>query len=476
MRRHPNYFNVNKHVKICSEHFRPEDFINPEAKKRRLKRDVVPSIFAWSEESPETVARSAVEKLNTSRQEEEEATDTASEGEGEETFTPSGLTLTSRKTQTQEDDFCDEITDISHRIPCLHSFSVYHLLSKCTTLAKEEKLFTHFTGFNSYVDFMNVLKFLLPNLDRKNLIYWGSEAGKSSVIDIEKLFDEGETEGENDGFERESTMTRPSAHKLSVEDEFLMLLMKLRMGLSNIDLAERFCVSESTVNNINLTWVNFVYTVIGSLKIWPHRDIIIKHSPEEFIKKYPNNIVIVDATELKIQVPSSLQKHSETYSTYKSHTTFKSLIGVDPNGGIMFVSQLFEGSISDKQIVLRSGFLETVKQKVQCGELKEGDAIMADKGFDIGDDLAKVKLKLNIPPFLRDKVGFEEDDVIKTQTIAHHRIHVERAIGKVRRFKIFHSVIPVSMFGSINQIWSVACFLSNFLNPVLSKDELSPKT
>ena len=44
----------------------------------------------------------------------------------------------------------------------------------------------------------------------------------------------------------------------------------------------------------------------------------------------------------------------------------------------------FKGSISDKQIVQRSGFLETVKQKVQCGELK-GDAIMADKGFDIGE-------------------------------------------------------------------------------------------
>ena len=211
---------------------------------------------------------------------------------------------------------------------------------------------------------MNVLKLIiLPNLDRRNLIYWDSEAGKSSVIDIEKLFDEGETEGENDGFERESTMTRPSAHKLSVEDEFLMFLMKLRMGLSTIDLAERFCVSESTVNNVNLTWVNFVYIVIGSLKIWSHRDIIIKLSPEEFIQNYPNNIVIVDATELKIQVPSSLQKHSESYSTYKSHTTFKSLIGVDPNGGIMFVSQLFEGSISDQQIVQRSGFWKLWNRK-----------------------------------------------------------------------------------------------------------------
>ena len=210
-------------------------------------------------------------------------------------------------------------------------------------LSKEEKLCTHFTGFNSYVDFMNLLKFLLPNLERKKLIYWDIEAGKSSVIEMEKLLDEGETAGENAGFERESTMTRPSAQKLSVEDEFLMLLMKLRMGLSNIDLAERFCVSKSTVNIINLTWVNFVYLVIGSLKLWPHRHIIMKHSPEEFIKEYPSNIVIVDATELKIQVPSSLQKHSETYSTYKSHTTFKSLIGVDPNRGIMFVSHFFQG-------------------------------------------------------------------------------------------------------------------------------------
>ena len=92
---------------------------------------------------------------------------------------------------------------------------------------------------------------------------------------------------------------------------------------------------------------------------------------------------------------------------------------------------------------------------------------MADKGFDIGDDLKQLGLKLNIPPFLKDKGGFDEGDVLKTQTIARHRIHVERAIGKVQRFRIFHSVIPVSMFGTVNQVWTVACLLSNFQNPVL---------
>ena len=96
-------------------------------------------------------------------------------------------------------------------------------------------------------------------------------------------------------------------------------------------------------------------------------------------------------------------------------------------------------SISDKQIVHRSGFMNLLEQKLSLEEILPGDAIMADKGFDIEYDLRKLALKLNIPPFLGAIDQFEESDVIKTQTIAQHRIHVERAIGKVRRFGIFSS-------------------------------------
>ena len=67
-------------------------------------------------------------------------------------------------------------------------------------------------------------------------------------------------------------------------------------------------------------------------------------------------------------------------------------------GGIIFVSQLYAGSISDKEIVIRSGFLETLKNKVKVGEILAADAVMADKGFDIGDKLKKINLGLNIPP------------------------------------------------------------------------------
>ena len=257
-------------------------------------------------------------------------------------------------------------------------------------------------------------------------------------------------------------MTRVVSHLLPIDSEVLLTQMKIRMGLSNLDLAERFDISEGKVTNTLLTWINYLYLTLGSLKIWPDRKGIIDNSPEVFKKKFPNYIVIIDATELKVQVPSALQKDSETFSKYKSHTTFTSLIGVDPKGGILFVSQLYEGSISDKELVKRCGVLKVLERKMAAGEIMEGDAIMADKGFDIADDLNKLEMKLNIPPLLKDKVGFGEDDVIKTQTIAQHRIHVERAICKVRRNRIFHSIVPVTMFGSINQIWMVACLMPNF--------------
>ena len=144
MHRDPRYFNVNKHVKICSEHFRQRDFVNPHAKKRRLNRNAVPSKFSWTpvkEEEEEDVERTAVSKLEHSRIEQNEATDTASEGEGDE-LRVSGLTLTSQKTQTYEDDFCDNSIDISFRVPCLHRlFSLSFTVEMYDTFERRKNVF-----------------------------------------------------------------------------------------------------------------------------------------------------------------------------------------------------------------------------------------------------------------------------------------------------------------------------------------------
>ena len=57
-----------------------------------------------------------------------------------------------------------------------------------------------------------------------------------------------------------------------------------------------------------------------------------------------------------------------------------------------------------------------------------GDSVMADRGFDIEDDLVLRGINLTIPPFLRNKKQFSEKNLVVTHHIASLRILVERAM------------------------------------------------
>ena len=124
------------------------------------------------------------------------------------------------------------------------------------------------------------------------------------------------------------------------------------------------------------------------------------------------------------------------------------------------LSQLYTGSISYREIVLRSGFLSQ--------KFDDGDSVMADKGFQI-EDILPLGVKLNIPPFLGGNSQMSAEDVIRTQQIASVRIHVERAINKIKNFLIWKGEVPLSLFGVVNQMWSVCAFLCNGQDPLISE-------
>ena len=79
---------------------------------------------------------------------------------------------------------------------------------------------------------------------------------------------------------------------------------------------------------------------------------------------------------------------------YKDHTTYKGNVVIAPSGEIIHVSALFEGSISDKERVKRSGLFPL---------LEPGYRLMADKGFDIKDILEPIGCEMTIPAFLANK-------------------------------------------------------------------------
>ena len=93
-----------------------------------------------------------------------------------------------------------------------------------------------------------------------------------------------------------------------------------------------------------------MYLKLGSILIWPTQEQIRNIMPKSMKDKFPNVRCIIDCVEFKVAVPSSLFLHKMMYSDYKSHKTVKALVGIAPGGGFTFVSSLYPGSISDKDI------------------------------------------------------------------------------------------------------------------------------
>ena len=177
-------------------------------------------------------------------------------------------------------------------------------------------------------------------------------------------------------------------------------------------------------------------------------------------EKFPSTRVIIDCSEFPAENPSGLNMQKLFYSQYKSRVTIKVLLGIMPGGGFTFVSSTFPGSTSDRDIVIKSGILNPQLYD-------EGDAIMADRGFTIQDLLEPLGVCLIIPSFLSGRDQLTEEETILTQQIAAERIHVERAIQRLKTYRIL-DCIPVQVFHSVTQIVTICACLSNMQNPIIS--------
>ena len=94
-----------------------------------------------------------------------------------------------------------------------------------------------------------------------------------------------------------------AARSLSLLDEFFLVLVRLRLGLLERDLADRFGISESTVPRIFKSWMRLLHLELEPLINWPHKEQIVDFMPAIFKEKYPDVVVIIDYTEIKMETP-----------------------------------------------------------------------------------------------------------------------------------------------------------------------------
>jgi len=248
--------------------------------------------------------------------------------------------------------------------------------------------------------------------------------------------------------------------KLTRENQLFLTLLKLRRNLSHIDLSVRFAMSETAVANVFVSWLILLHYILVDdlLSTVPSREKNQEHLPASF-KGYEDTRIVIDATEITTANPALMDKQKRMFSNYKHKITSKGLVGISPNGNVTFASKLYAGSTSDRNVVIHSGLLN-------C--LVPGDAVMAGKGFNI-EDLLPDGVKLYIPPF-KDAPQFTSDQVQETFGVARARIHVERAINRIKRFGIL-SFIPQSCAPYASEIFQVCASLTNFQAPLLKSHE-----
>ncbi|CAN7978758.1 unnamed protein product [Ixodes persulcatus] len=228
-------------------------------------------------------------------------------------------------------------------------------------------------------------------------------------------------------------------------------MMKLKHNVSTTFLKNLFRCSLSTCTRIIVETTRVLSQILRSVVSIPSKEVTLENMPVHF-RPFQNVRLVLDCTEMAIAQPKCLRCALLTYSFYKKGFTCKYMVSVTPGGVIAHISKGYGGRASDKAIFEQSGVLDSLLPVV--------DAIMIDRGFLI-DSFCEDRLITVIRPPFRQQVQLSKQQALQTQKIASARVHVERAIQRMKIFKILAIRIPWSMLGILDDIMLVIAEVTN---------------
>ena len=343
---------------------------------------MVPSVFSWKKPKDSSLTTPRHERSKSRAAKKLVFADLSHVGAIETVYDePSGSSTT---TGLEEDN----ITEPQCKNVLTQTTSIHRKLS-IEELSLNSKMLHYYTGLEDYDCFQFALSTLGPN--RFRLIYRG---------------------------------TVPT---ISIENQFLVVLLRLRRYMSYLEISYLMSISEKVVSSIIITWINFMYIKWSTLDLWPSKDLVQFYSPEDFHAMFPSTRVILDGVEIPVKKPSNPRLQQLTWSQYKNRNTLKSVPGVTPGGLVSWIPPASGGSCSDRIFVERGPLPQMCDPK---------DSVMVDKGFDVQDIFATKDVTVNIPTFLKNGNQFSVTALDRNRKIASKRVHVERIIGLAKTYRI----------------------------------------
>jgi hypothetical protein len=243
-----------------------------------------------------------------------------------------------------------------------------------------------------------------------------------------------------------------------------MTMYALKQGASLSSTCLLFCEHESSATRWFVSWVRTIAIFMRREMPYTSRANTRKLLPSIWVTLLSNRRIrlVLDATEWEMETPSEKSANRTTFSTYKHRNTVKFLLGISPEGSVVYTSEGHGGSLSDVRFIEVCGLLFA---------LEEGDDVMADKGFMIHHLLATVGAGLVLPPKLyNNQDGFTSWEVGETEKVAHIRIHVERAMCEAKRFGVLQRQCKIAHADLATDIFTICALMSNFNVPLVGGD------
>ncbi|XP_043937286.1 uncharacterized protein LOC122809677 [Protopterus annectens] len=276
---------------------------------------------------------------------------------------------------------------------------------------KEDKKWVRFyTGFDSYERFLTFLEFVTGDVELC--------AGK-----IRGHFSKGKIDvGPN--------MT------LSHEDQLLLVLVRLRLGLLLQDLAFRFRVSESTASRIWLNWTEVMHTRLLQIPVIYSQKYIDSFQPKRVIHHQGITLTILECTDLFFDVSAKDRTKLSNTRPYRDHYIRHGYVIASPNGFMTFSSSLPFG------IAGRVG-----EEHITSGE----EEWESEQGVST----------LSLPPFLQNIPVFLPPE---QQDLVQQVLSVKSLVDKVLNYRFLKNVYPQSMVVQVDRVWTICCYLACMLH------------
>ncbi|XP_077313525.1 uncharacterized protein LOC143934088 [Lithobates pipiens] len=219
---------------------------------------------------------------------------------------------------------------------------------------------------------------------------------------------------------------------LSSEDQLLLVLTRLRLGLLLQDLSFRFRVSESTVSRYWLNWTDLLHARLTQVPILYSTRYLELFEPKRTVQYQGLNCTVMDCTDLFFEVQAKDRTKPSSTHPSRNHYLRRGYAIASSNGFITFSSSLPFG----------------IATKVMDGQPQE-------------EIVGGISQLLHFPNFMQNS---PVQLTHQQQEMSRQVLSLLSLIDKALNFRFLKCIYPQNMEVQVDRAWIICCYLACLLH------------